>query len=63
LVFTFQLVPLHPGVPLVVHAGVAEMADEFWPEVSPYIASLPPGGAVQVELCCPFSLKAPGFNP
>ena len=35
--------PLHPGVPLVVHTGVAEMASEFWNEVSPHIASLPAG--------------------
>ena len=33
--------PLHPAVPVVIHTGVAEMADEFWPEVSPWIASVP----------------------
>jgi len=30
-------------VPVVAHTGVMEMAEEFWPEVSPYIASLPEG--------------------
>jgi hypothetical protein len=28
---------------VVVHTGVKEMADEFWPDVSPWITSLPDG--------------------
>ena len=38
--------PLHEGKdapPVVVHTGVKEMADEFWPDVSPWITSLPDG--------------------
>ena len=40
--------PLHPGVPVVCHAGVAEMTDAFWPEVAPLLESLPP----TASLCC-----------
>lgn len=38
--------PLHEGKgapPVVVHTGVKEMADEFWPDVSPWITSTPNG--------------------
>ena len=41
--------PLHEGKnapPVVVHTGVKEMADEFWPDVSPWIASTPTGARV-----------------
>ena len=34
--------PLHPGIPVVCHAGIAEMTEEFWPEIEPWIVSLPP---------------------
>ena len=30
--------PLHAGVPVVCHAGVAEMTEQFWPEMEPWIA-------------------------
>ena len=30
--------PLHAGVPVVCHAGVAEMTERFWPEMQPWIA-------------------------
>jgi hypothetical protein len=33
--------PLHPGVPAVCHAGVAEMTDAFWQEISLLIAAAP----------------------
>ena len=42
--------PLHEGkgaAPVVVHTGVKEMADEFWPDVSPWITSTPNGA----QLC------------
>lgn len=42
--------PLHEGKnapPVVVHTGVKEMADEFWPDVSPWITSTPSGA----QLC------------
>ena len=42
--------PLHEGKnapPVVVHTGVKEMADEFWPDVSPWITSTPNGA----QLC------------
>lgn len=29
--------PLHEGVPVVCHAGVAEMTETFWPEMEPWI--------------------------
>ena len=29
--------PLHAGVPVVCHAGVAEMTEQFWPEMEPWI--------------------------
>ena len=34
-------VALHPGVPVVCHAGVAEMTEEFWNEIEPWLVSLP----------------------
>ena len=42
--------PLHEekgAPPVVVHTGVKEMADEFWPDVSPWITSTPNGA----QLC------------
>ena len=34
---------LETSPPVVVHTGVKEMADEFWPDVSPWVTSLPDG--------------------